>query len=670
MQGWREQDAGEVNTGSNPAFAAAAVGTAVSGRALSVEERQAKASRDIAAAKARQAAFASQGERQFTDTDIAQPDTSEFDSSSGSHSPSSATATMALDDVQTPSASPQSSNRTGEPSGRSPEGSTTGTFEMGQGDSSATDTFELGSSGTQSEDENPTGTFMLDTDRPQDSSDRSSRQQSVYEPDTSKPLYAQGRADLKPRAVGEHDARANAQAELQKQSRQKQTLASGQSGADTSDAAEDGRSASVYEPDTSKPLYAQGRADLKPRAEGEHNARANAQAELKAKSKQMSTPEVSAAEPVRSFRADQSAADASDEPDQGRPAPVYEPDTSKPLYAQGRADLKPRAMDEQNARANAQAKLKAKSKQTITPEVSAAEAVRRFKADQSAAETSDKADQGRPAPVYEPDTSKPLYAQGQADLKPRAVDEQNARANAQAELKAKSKQTITPEVSAAEAVRKFKTDNQSQPQAASDAASDQARSDTVSSKAIAGGRAPAGEHEARQKAQAELKNQSQQQQPVTGVSSDLAAAIYKPRASDKQQSQQQRPQQLMSDKDQTDDLASGLTGASMSAQPKLAPSDQSRSASKPSPLQSQQRASSMPAALSSASSFAPAQQEPQNPLQGLLSAFQGLFGGQGATGLPSGSSSLVSADQARPATLTSSQQVAATVLRRTYPPFC
>ena len=157
---------------------------------------------------------------------------------------------------------------------------------------------------------------------------------------------------------------------------------------------------------------------------------------------------------------------------------------------------------------------------------------------------------------------------------------------------------------------------------------------------------------------AELKAKSQQQQqPVSGVSSRSTA-------SDKQQgaaSQQQKP---MSDQGVTSDLATSLSGASMSAKPELAPSDQAgtaapRSSPQTRPLQAQQAASFMPSAASSASSFAPSQQQVQNPLEGLLSAFQGLLGGQSSsTATPSTSSSGssgVGAEQARPVPLTAAQ---------------
>ena len=618
MQNWREQDAGDLEPNASPAFAAAAVGAA--GRVLPVEERQAKAKEDIAAAKARQAAFAGQGSRQFTDVDIAKPGSPDISSKSERFF-SSATATMALDDAQMPSASQLPGSGRSEPSSQPAEGSATGTFVLDKNDNeeptdgSATETFELGQGGNLAEDDNPTDTFMLESDicqgssgNNQDSSGRS-RQPSVYEPDTSKPLYAQGRADLKPRVTSEHDARANAQAQLQKQQQQKQTLTSTQPVADS------GRTASVYEPDTSKPLYAKGRADLKPHAADEQNARQAAEAQLKAKSQQTITPDVSAADAVKKHKAEQSAAEQSvaeqsmaeqspaesdgGQSDTGKPASVFEPDTSKPLYTKGRADLKPRAADEQNARRAAEAELKAKSQQTITPDVSAADAVKKFKAERSADEQS-------PA---ESETGK-------------------ADATAPAEL-------------------------------ASTSAGQQSSSlGGASSKPIAGGRAPAGEHDAREKAMAELKAKSQQQQPVTGVSSRLTA-------SDKQQgaaSQQQKP---MSDQRLTSDLATSLSGASMSAKPEPAPSDQAvtaapRSPPQTRPLQAQQAASFTPSATSSASSFAPSQQEVQNPLQGLLSAFQGLLGGQSkstATSSTTSSGSFgVGAEQARLVPLTAAQQ--------------
>ncbi len=598
MQNWREQDAGVLEPNASPAFAAAAVGAA--GRVLPVEERQAKAKEDIAAAKARQAAFAGQGSLQFTDVDIAKPDSPDISSDSES-SPSSATATMALDDAQMPSASQLPCSGKSQPSSQLTQGSATGTFVLDKGESeeptdgSATETFDLGQADNQAEDNNPTDTFVLESGISQGSSGNSSgsRQPSVDEPDTSKPSYTQGRADLKPRVTSEPDASADAQAQQQQQQPQKQSLTSTQPVADI------GRTASVYEPDTSKPLYAKGRADLKPRVADEQNARQAAEAELKAKSQQTVTPDVSAADAVKKLKAEQSAAEqppaepVGGQADTGKPVPVYEPDTSKPLYTTGRADLKPRAADEQNARQAAQAELKAKSQQTITPNVSAADAVKKLKAEQSPAES---------------ETGK-------------------AGAAPSAELASTSAGQQSSTLSGA------------------------------SSKPIAGGRAPAGEHDAREKAMAELKAKSQQQQPVTGAPSSLTA-------SDEQQgvaSQQQKP---MSNQGVTSDLATSLSGASMSAQPELASSDQAVTAAprlppQTSPLQAQQSASFTASAPSSASSFAPSQ-EVQNPLQGLLSAFQGLLGGQSTSTAtpsttPSGSSG-VGAEQARPVPLTAAQQ--------------
>ena len=611
MQNWREQDAGVLEPNASPAFAAAAVGAA--GRVLPVEERQAKAKEDIAAAKARQAAFAGQGSLQFTDVDIAKPDPPDISSDSES-SLSSATATMALDDAQMPSPSQLPDSGKSQPSSQPTQGSATGTFVLDKGESeeptdgSATETFDLGQADNQAEDNNPTDTFVLESGISQGSSGNSpgssgcSRQPSVDEPDTSKPLYTQGRADLKPRITSEPDLSADAQAQLQKQQQQqpqKQTLTS------TQPVADNGGTASVYEPDTSKPLYAKGRADLKPRAADEQNARQAAEAELKAKSEQTTTPDVSAADAVKKFKAEQSAAEQSaaeqppaesdgGRPDTGKPAPVYEPDTSKPLYTQGRADLKPRAADEQNARQAAEAELKAKSQQTVTPDVSAADAAKKLKAEQSPAESET----------------------GKADTTPSA------------ELSSTSAGQQSSSLSGA------------------------------SSKPIAGGRAPTGEHDAREKAMAELKAKSQQQQPVTGAPSSF-------KASDEQQSAASQQQKPMSDQGVTSDLATSLSGASMSAKPELASSDQavtaaSRSPSQTSPLQAQQATSFTPSAPSSASSFAPSQQEVQNPLQGLLSVFQGLLGGQStSTATPSTSSSGssgVGAEQARPVPLTAAQQ--------------
>lgn len=131
---------------------------------LSVEQRRRQASRAIAEAKARQAAFASQGTSQFTDADIIQPEAPDFGRDSEvSDDEASATATTILDPTRTPGSErqvPQDLDRSSRP---------------GQA-SGATDTFAM-------DDPSPR----------QDSSasSRRQRQQSSYEPDNSKPLYAQ-----------------------------------------------------------------------------------------------------------------------------------------------------------------------------------------------------------------------------------------------------------------------------------------------------------------------------------------------------------------------------------------------------------------------------------------------------------------------------------------------
>lgn len=542
--------------------------TAVSGRTLSVEERQAQAQQDIAAAKARQAAFAGQGTRQFTDIDIAQPEAPDFAS---------------VDSLG----------------------------------GSATDTFELKEGGAQAEDENPTDTFVMSADGSAVSSGGS--QQSAYRSNIGESSDASGSAGRKPGA-DDQDAEPQTGAELQGQFRQ--TSASDQSGASTAADA------------TSRPASADDSDEM------------NATTDRPWQSKQTSVQGKSGNTEA------ESAGEAADDTaaDDNTSAPVYEADTSKPLYAQGRSDLKPRADDEVDARAKAQAELQKQSKQT---------ADLRQPADAAAGD--ETAEDEGPEPVYEADTSKPLYAQGRADLKPRASDEQDARAKAQAELKRQSQQTFTPAVSASEAVTKMRAEGKlpsdspsasSSPAAATSAGSDQSE---PASPPKTGGRAPPGEHEAREKALAELKRKSQEQQPVTRVSSDLATS--KPGASGQKQDQPFASQQPpLSEKGRTEELAKGLAGASMSAeptraraQPQLTPSGERQ----PSPFQAQQGASSMSTTDSAATSLSPTSQ-PQNPFRNLVSAFQGLFGGQ-ASSSPAISSSFAP-DQATPSTVRTAQQ--------------
>ena len=559
---------------------------------------------------------------------------------------------------------------------------------------SATDTFELRDSGTQSEDENPTGTFVLSPDNSDVSS--GGRQQSEYDSDSMQPPYGGSRADSEPGADREQDA----EAELQQQSRQ--TLTPGQSAA-ASRAGND-TATSVPEPDTSRPSYAA--------TPGNTNAD-------------------TAAEPAD--------------------APVYEADTSEPSYAEGRSVRKPHADDEQDAREKAQAEPQKQSKQASSLRQPAAKTAGDSAADTAAkdataaaegdtrakspfelqmqpqqtasltqpAGTAAEGDRSgepvntdRPAPVYKADTSKPSYTQGRADLKPHVDDEHDAREKAQAELQQKSKQKFTPDVSGYEAVRTVQTEGKpkpASPAAASTAAPTSAASEKpgAESKPIAGGRAPAGEHEAREKAVAKLKKQSQEQQPVTSMSPGTAEAI-KPQAPEQKQKQPLASErQPLSEQNQTQDLAKGLAGASMSAEPtaakaqgrffpsakrepspfqaqqaasstssidsaaerQLTPFQAQQTASsmsnidsaaerqpsplqtqqaassmsstnladdrQPSPLQAQQAASSMSTADSAAASLSPASQ-PQNPFQNLVSAFQGLLGSQ-ASSLPSSS---------------------------------
>ena len=539
---------------------------------MSVQERQAKAQRDIAAAKAREAAFAGQGTRQFTDTDIAQP----------------VAPNVGLEDLS---------------------------------EGSATDTFELRDSAAQSEDENPTGTFVLSPEGSDISS--SGKQQSKYDSDANQPTSGGSRAGLESEADREQDAKAA----LQAQSRQ---ITPDQSAA-ASTAAND-TPTSLPVPDTSRPSSAATAGD---------------------------TVADTAAEPAHIDRA----------------APVYEADTSEPSYAQGTSDLKAQADDEQDARDKAQAELQkqsgqASSRQPATDTAGDTEADTAAKGATAPAEGDTRAKSpfelqmqpqqtsslgqpvdtaaesdmsaepkdNRPAPVYKADTSKPLHTQAR-DLKPHDDD---ARESAQAELQQKSKQKFTPDVSGYEAVRTVKTEGKPQfasPSAASTAASTSAASGQPGpvSKPMAGDRTSVGKHEAREKAIDELK-QEQEQQPVTSVSTGRAAAVNPQAPEEKQQQLLASERQPLSERNQTQDLAKGLAGASMSAEPteakaqgQVLPSAEKQ----PSPFQAQQAASSMSTADSAAVSLSPAS-KPQNSFQNLVSAFKGLLGGQ-ASSSPSSS---------------------------------
>lgn len=589
--GWKEPyEPQDYRPGSQPATAAAPVTAA--GRPLPVQERQAKAQQDIAAAKAREAAFAGQGTRQFTDTNIVQPLAPDFGS----------------DD-----------------------------FSGG----SATDTFELRDAEAQSEDENPTGTFVLSPDGTDISSD--GMKQSAYNANASKPPSGGSRADLKPGATREQGT--GAEAELQGQSKQatesqtsagsrvakdiprsvpdssrpSYTATAGDTEAGTAPESADMDSPTTrYEADTGKPT--QGRSDLMPEAEEEQDAREQAQAEPQKQSRQAS-----------SFR----------------------------QPAAGTASEGTTAAAEGYARGQPQSELQ-KQPQQISSLTQPADIT--AEGDMSAEPTESSSS----APSYQADTSKPAFTQGRADLKPRADDEHAAREKAQAELQQKAKQTFTPDVSGYEAVRTVKTEGKPQsasPSGKPTAAATSAASDLSGpvSKPVAGGRAPAGEHEAREKAMAKLKKESQEQQPVIAASPGQAEPI-KPQAEEvKQRQPSVTERQPLSEQNQTQDLARGLAGASMSAEPtraqaqgQVSPSGRSQ----PSPFQAQQAASSMPTADSAVASLSPPSQ-PQNPFQNLVSAFQGFLGGQ-ASPFPSASSgstrSKAATDSSSPPTLGTSQQ--------------
>ena len=590
--GWKAPyEPQDYSSGSRPATAAAPVTAA--GRPLPVQERQAKAQQDIAAAKAREAAFAGQGTRQFTDTNIAQPLAPDFRS----------------DD-----------------------------FSGG----SATDTFELRDAEAPSEDENPTGTFVLSPDGGDISYD--GMKQSAYDSDASKPPDGGNRADLKPGAKRQQGA--GPKDELQGLSRQTSTpepsagsrsgatkdtpssvrdtsspaytASAGDTEADTAPESADIDSPTTrYEADTGKRLDTQGRSDLKRQAEEDQHAREKAQAELQKQSRQAS-----------SLR--QPAADTASETEAATAA--KEGDTAG---AEGDARAKPKS------------ELQKQPRQT-----SLGTTAEGYK-------TAEPAKDSRSAAAYQADTSKPSFTQGRADLKPRAEEEHSAREKAQAELQQKAKPNLTPDVSGYEAVRTVKTEGK--PQSASPSAKPTAAGTSATpdqsepvSKPMASGRAPAGEHEAREKALAKLKKESQEQQPVTAASLGQAEAI-KPQAEEvKPRQPSVTERQPLSEQNQTQDLARGLAGAFMSAEPtkaqdqgRVSSSDRSQRSplqsqqaasststadsdrSQPSPFQAQQAASSMPTAESAASSLSPPSQ-PQNPLQNLVSAFQGLLGGQGS----------------------------------------
>ena len=258
--------------------------TAAAGRTLPVEERQAQAKQDIAAAKARQAAYAGQGTRQFTDVEVAQPEAPDFASPASATSAGSATDTFELRDSRSETLS------------QTPTDITKDAGPLESTADSATDTFQLGDSRSAAEDLSSTGTFMLDdADLEKSGASADSSQQTLYEPDLDEASYAEGKQNV----IASADDRA--QPNLQQQTGQ---IATSQPASEQAagGATTDDTPAPVYEPDTDKPPYAQGRTDLKPRATDEQAARAKAQAGLQQASAQTFSPEVSASEGVKELR--------------------------------------------------------------------------------------------------------------------------------------------------------------------------------------------------------------------------------------------------------------------------------------------------------------------------------------------------------------------------------
>ena len=134
------------------------------------------------------------------------------------------------------------------------------------------------------------------------------------------------------------------------------------------------------------------------------------------------------------------------------------------------------------------------------------------------------------------------------------------------------------------------------------------------------------ENQARAAEIADLKAFAQTYEPEEETAPTISGQSQQP----PEQAQQQQPK-VLSEQNQTSGLASSLSNASMSAKPTSADSTPSTQAPT-SLLQSQQAAATQPTAKSSAASVAPPQQQPQNPLQGAVTAFKGFFGGDTTAG--------------------------------------
>lgn len=235
--------------------------------------------------------------------------------------------------------------------------------------------------------------------------------------------------------------------------------------------------------------------------------------------------------------------------------------------------------------------------------------------------------------------------------------EQNARQEAMAGLQRKGKQPTALDQQAATI---FVDRPQAQPD--SDSSSSQADSEQPSRAPAQGqtssvlppsGRAPAGEHEAREKAMSELKKQSQQTQPAQsadlqkirdqakdqqqgkdqglGISTQQAAAVYKPQSPGSEQNQPQQQSGWLSDKNQTSKLASSLASSSTSAKPSdrdpsnAQPSSPARTEQSPNRVRdffagvqsrlSGRNAQSPGMGFASSTSTAPQTDQPSSPMQ-------------------------------------------------------
>lgn len=408
---------------------------------------------------------------------------------------------------------------------------------------------------------------------------------------------AQAYADLKPRRDSEHSAREQAQAELNRKPNQsvsqdpssatgRQALAATKDQSSMSASADRAPRSRPVTPKPS-PVKIGGRAEA-----GEHSSRQNAMAELQRQTKQPVMSDMEAAS--RFSKAADERESAQDKTDVPEPE-LFSGKTSGPITVEpvsvklgGRA-----APGEQDARQNAMAELQRQSKQ---PAMSNEQAASQF------AEAAQERASARESQPVRPKSAAQGVSSSKQSVMPSPAPvklggrappgEQNARQKAMAWLQRQTKQPANADQEAATVfVEPPQAPKPSTDRTASQADGEQPPTAPVQGQQASAlppsGRAPAGEHKAREQAMADLKRKSQQTQQIEpvdlqqvkdqvsgpgksqqlGMSPEQAAAVYQPRSAVSEQAQSKPQSGLLCEKDQTSDLASSLASSSMSAEP-------------------------------------------------------------------------------------------------------